>query len=236
MASLTELRNYVRRQTETTSAELADTTIDPYLQEAFNRTIAAEGQWPFYEETWTLTQTIGESTLTLPTQTDGSQAVDGILSLVDTDNDNFRLTMLDYESAEDDYSGVQSGTGYASEFSLWKNTIYLWPAVTFTTTHSYRLRGYRYPTDWINGSPSDGPDCDARLHYPLAHYAIALAYAKQEDETLENTYMMRWQKDVEMARQAIMDPQHQQPLMMGPRRWRKIGRGRYRFNYTIDVP
>jgi hypothetical protein len=230
MSTIAELRAYVRRQTETTSSELADTTIDPYLQEAFNRTIAAENDWPFYETTWTVVQTAGESTATKP-----SDARD-VISLVDTANNNFRLTMLDYETAEDDYRGVSVGRSSASEYSLWGSTIYFWPAVTFDTDRSYRMRGYRAPTDWLAGPSTTEPDCDSRLHLPLAHYAVALAYAKQEDETLERTYMERWQKDVEMARQAIMSPEHQLPLMMGPRRWRKIGRGRYRFNYSIESP
>ena len=229
MTTIAELRTYVRRQTETTSAELSDPTIDDYLQEAYNRTIAAENQWPFFEETWTLTQTAGNNFITLPTD------VADIMSLVDLDNDNFRLTMIDYESAENDYWGVQPGSGYAVEFSVWKDVVYLWPQVTFDANRSYRLRGYRDDTDWLAGPSTTEPDCDVRLHLPLAHYAIALAYAKQEDETLERTYMERWQKDVEMARQAIMDPAHHRPLMMGPRRWRRVGSGigRARVSWTI---
>lgn len=235
MSTIADLRLIVRRQTEQTSAELTDATIDTYLQEAFNRTIAAETQWPFYEETWTLTQQIGDSTVDLPAS-GGVQECSEILSLVDTDNDNFRLTMIDYETAEDEWFGNYNTSGYAVEYSLWKNTIYLWPAVTFTATRSYRLRGYRYPTDWLAGASTTEPDCDSRLHLPLAHYAIALSYAKQEAPELERLYMERWQRDVEIARQAIMDPGHQRPLMMGPRRWRRVGRGRYRFNYTFDLP
>lgn len=229
MATLADLRSYVRRQTETTSSELNDQTIDPYLLEGYNRTIAAENQWPFFEETWTVTQTAGQTTAPLPAD------LREILSLVDTDNDNFRLTMIDYEAGEHDYFGALT-TGEAFEYSVWKDTIQFWPMVTFSTDRDYRLRGYRKPTDWTAGPSTGEPDCDERLHLPLAHYAIALAYAKQEDETLERTYMERWQKDVEMARKAIMDPSHHLPLMMGPRRWGRVGRGRTRFNYSIDTP
>ena len=230
MSTIAELRAYVRRQTETTSSELDDLTIDPYLQEAFNRTVAAETQWPSYEETWTVAQGIGDNFATMPVN------VDTVMSLVDTANDNHRLLMIDYEAAEDDYFGAVATTGYAHEYSVWKNTIHFWPMVTFTAVRSYRMRGYRTPTDWLAGPSTDEPDCDSRLHLPLAHYAIALAYAKQEDETLENTYMLRWQKDVEIARMAIMDPGHHRPLMMGPRRYGRVGRGGGRRNYTIQTP
>lgn len=230
MATIAELRAKVRSQTEQTSSELGDSTIDSYLQEAFNRTIAAETQWPFYEEMWTVTQTAGNSTMTVPTD------CDDIVTIKDTTNDSFRLTQIDYDTAEDEYFGVNNTSGYAVEYSIWKDTIYLWPAVTFTVDRDYAVRGYRKPTDWLAGASTTEPDCDERLHLALANYAIALSYAKQEDETLERTYMERWQRDVEMARQAIMDPRHHRPLMMGPRRWRRIGRGRYRFNYTFDLP
>ena len=230
MSTIAELRAYVRRQTEQTSSELADQTIDPFLQEGFNRTIAAETQWPFYEETWTLVQTAGDTFAALATD------VDEMLSLVDTANHNYRLTMIDYETGEDDYFGVVPGSGDCTEFSIWKNTVHFWPLLTFSADRSYRVRGFRKPTDWLAGPSTNEPDCDSRLHLPLAHYAIALSYAKQEDETLERTYMERWQKDVELARQAIMDPRHHRPLMMGPRLWRRGHRDGLRRNYIIQTP
>lgn len=228
MTTIAELRAAVRSQTEQTSGELSDATIDRYLQEAFNRTVAAETQWPFYEETWTLTQTAGNAYAALATD------VSEIMSIVDTDNNRYRLRMLDHETAEDDYSGPTPTSGYAMEFSVWKNVVYFWPAVTFTTDRDYQLRGYRHPTDWLAGPSTTEPDCDSRLHLPLTHYAIALSYAKQEDETLEATYMERWQRDVEIARQAIMDPPHHRPLVFGPRRWGNSRRRRRL--YRIDSP
>lgn len=228
MATIAELRAKVRSQTEQTSGELADETIDSYLQEAFNRTIAAENQWPFYEETWTLTQTAGDSFATLPT--DAAE----IMSIVDVDNNRYRLRMLDHETAEDDFSGPVPTGGYAFEFSVWKSVVYFWPAVTFSTDRHYQLRGYRSPADWLAGPSTNSPDCDERLHLPLAHYAIALSYAKQEDETLEATYMDRWQRDVEAIRKAIMDPPHHLPLVFGPRRWGN--RRRRNRLFQIDHP
>ena len=233
MTTIAELRAKVRSQTEQTSSELADATIDSYLQEAFNRTIAAETQWPFFEETWTLTQLTGNAYAALPLS-GGDQAVSEISSLVDTDNNRYRLDMIDHGTAEDDYSGPTPTNSYAMEYSVWKNTVYFWPAVTFTTDRDYQLRGYRYPTDWLAGPSTTEPDCDSRLHLPLAHYAIALSYAKQEDETLENVYMDRWQRDVEIIRKQIMDPGHHRPLIFGPRRWGNSRRSRRLFR--IDSP
>jgi hypothetical protein len=230
MTTLAELRTYVRTQTETTSAELPNATIDRYFQEAFNRTISVETGWPFFEEVWIVTQTAGDAFAPLPVD------VDGISSLKDVVNHNFRLTMIDYDEAEDQYFRTVATTGEAYEYSVWKSIIYFWPAITFTVDREYSMRGYRKPSDWIAVGDAGVPDCDTRLHLPLAHYAIALAYAQQEAADLEAEYMQRWQMDSEAARSAIMDPSHHLPLIMGPNRITRIGHGRYRPSFTITTP
>ena len=228
MATLTELYDRVRAQTETDESELADSRINEFLEEAFNRTIAGENSWPFYEETWTLTQLVGESTLALPS--DCNQP--GIVSLFDL-TDNRRLEMIDYGTAEDFYLGVVTSVAGPIQYSLWGGEIQLWPATEFTATREYRLRGFRRAAAWSSLGAGSEPDCDERLHLPLLHYAVALAYAQQEDEVLEANYMARWQRDVEMARQAIMEPTRHRPVQMGPQFSMGIGRSR---SCVIDTP
>ncbi len=206
--NLDQLRAVVHAQTQTTAGDLADPTIDIYLQQAFERTINAETQWPFYEQHWDLTLPAGAMQITLP----GDVNPAGIMALYDVAS-NFRLGMIGPEYGDDHYAGPQVGTLNPLQFSVWANTLYLYPRVQASDTdRAYRLRGYRRPVNWltVNGEP----DCDSRLHLPLTHYAVALAYAQQEDETLELSYMDRWQRDVEMARRAIMDPIHHRPLVM----------------------
>lgn len=215
MATLAELQDYVRVQTETTSAELPSTTINSYLREAFNRTISAENRWPFYETSWVMNQTAGSTTTTLPVDANAS----AIVALTDNANGR-RLVLVDYETAQDNYSSANTSSGRPLHFSLWGRTVNLWPAVTFDSTQTYSLRGYRLPTDWVAAGPSAEPDCDDRLHWALAHYAVALAYIQQEDEVLEATYMTRWQRDFEVARRSIMEPARPSPMQMGGGKWR----------------
>lgn len=217
MATLSDLRDYVRVQTETTVAELPSSTIDSYLREAFNRTISQETRWPFYEEVWTLTQEVGSTALSVPSTMNRM----AIVSLIDDQNQGFRLTQVDYETAEDFYrDALNPGSSSLAHYSVWGDYIYLWPVQTFTTEYTYTVRGYRNPTDWIGSGPGTEVDADERLHYPLAQYAVALAYAQQEDEVLEDRYMTRWQNDVNAARRAIMEPARNAPLRMGGGRWR----------------
>lgn len=211
MATLTELYVKVRNQTDTLATELPNDLINQYLREAFDRTIAAENRWPFYEQTWELTLPAGQTFIPLP----GNVVKSSILGLWDVDG-GWRLRQIKDEQALDhlwylSYSAVNGSFVY----TIWANEIRLFPAKTWDEDRQYHLLGWRRPVAWSSLSPSSSPDCDERLHLPLAHYATSLAYAREEDEVLERVYMERWQKDVEMARRAIMEPAHHRPLIMG---------------------
>jgi hypothetical protein len=207
--NLGDLRTYVWRQTDTNSIDLPEATIDSYIEEAFNRTIAAENQWPFYEQQWSVI--VPANALTVPTPSDLNRT--SLMSVMTVAN-GFRLEQITQEEAETRFGpGTRWTIPSPRWYSLWGDSLALWPPITSSEPRELRLRGYRQPISAVH--PVTGEiDADPRLHRPLAHYAIALAYAQQEDETLEGTYMERWQRDVEMARQAIMDAPRHQPLVM----------------------
>lgn len=228
MTDLQTLRDRVRTQTETTSTELPDSTIDGYLQEAYNRTIAAEAFWPFFEHTWQVNQQIGEATLAEPPD------CGEIVSLIDVVAP-CRLEQLNYEQAEDMFLGSLTSVGTARAYSRWNGELVLWPAVTYEEIRVYQLRGYRTPTDWIAAGASSEPDCDSRLHLCLANYAIAMAYGQQEDMELEKNYMDRWAKDAEMARQVIMGADFHRPLIVGRRFVTPIGATTYMPPFVVDL-
>lgn len=228
MATLDDLRNKVRSQTETTASELTNPTIDGWLQEAYNRTMAAEAMWPFFEHTWEPQQAVGEAAIPEPVD------LQEVISLVDVDN-SYRLEMMDHEQAEDMFLGSLTSVGYPVMFSRWNGEMVLWPQITYEEIKVYKLRGYRTPSDWIALGAAAEPDCDSRLHWALANFAISLAYAQQEDMELERNYMDRWQRDVEIARKLIMGPDMHRPLIMG-RRWvTPIGARNYQPPFTINV-
>lgn len=206
---LSELRTNVRRQTETLPDELPDSTIDWYLTQAFERQMAHENAWPLYEKTWELTLDVDASAILIP----GDVNRPGIMSLRDVTS-GYRLTMIDHSQADDWFGGVDPGATFPGYFSVWGDSLHLWPTMKFAMVRAFRLRGHRLPVDWVSLGPDAEPDCDPRLHGPLIHYAIALAYAQQEDETLETVYMQRWQMDFQAAANAIMQPSHQKPFAM----------------------
>lgn len=224
MASLGELRALVRTQTETTSGELPDSTIDWYIRQAFDRTVSMENAWPFYENVWTLVTSPGpegeQTRIEIPLDCNRAS----INSLADYGSGR-RLNMVDHETAEDLYLNSFTTSQSATEYSIWNGNLWLWPQAKWTAPKSYVLRGHRFPVDWVAQGDSAEVDADPRLHYPLAHYAIALAYAQQESSELEELYMGRWQRDTIAARGAIMEPSRQQPLGFGGGK-RRFLRGR----------
>ena len=207
MATLAQLREYVRRQTETTSAELPNETVDPYIREAFNRTINRLNKWPFYESRWILTVPAGSATVPLPPDVNAN-------TITSVHTGNYRLARTNQEAAHDLYLTPITSLAWA-EFSVWGNVLYLWPGTLTSGPTDVVLYGYRLPSDWVAQGDAAVVDADQRLHWPLVHYAIALAYAQQEDEVLETTYMERWQRDVDAAVSSIMEPGHDMPLTMG---------------------
>ena len=50
--NLQELRDYVRTQLDVDEEELPNPLLDAYFSEGFERTIALEVRWPFYETRW----------------------------------------------------------------------------------------------------------------------------------------------------------------------------------------
>jgi hypothetical protein len=205
MTTLTTLRDLVHAQTQTSTGDLSDTVVDWYLQQAYERTINVESRWPFFEQSWQMMLPVGEYRMALP----GDVNLQVPMALYDVAADR-RLNYKGPEWMDDHYYGPQVGTMHPIQYTIWQGEVWLYPRVSLTVEREYRLRGYRRYLNWL--TPLNEPDCDSRLHLPLVHYAVALAYAQQEDETLETVYMDRWQRDVELARALIIEPRHHRPL------------------------
>lgn len=199
--NLSELRDAVRTQLDIDEDDLANSTLDMYIREGYNRTIQLERRWPFFESSWSVTSS--GASIAVPS------TLAGIASVVDTD-ENIRLVQIGSELAEDKFYG-EVGNGFPQYFSWWGSTITLYP--TPNENRDYTIRGWRKPTDWVTSGAATEVDADERLHLPLFHYACSLAYAQLEDTELENTYMRRWAATAEQAHEDIMRPQHHEPLV-----------------------
>ena len=202
--NLQELRDYIRMQLDMDSEELPNGMLDSYLSEAYLRMISMENHWPFFESRWTVDK-LGGGEILLPPDCDPS----GLYSVIDGDN-GMRLVQVANEQAEDNFNQIATTT-MPVYYTIWAGVLRLWPDPD--TDRVIHLRGYRYPINWMAGGAGAEVDADVRLHIILAHYAIALSYAQQEDEILEDLYMKRFAAGFAAARQAICNPRHNRPLI-----------------------
>jgi hypothetical protein len=205
---VSEIRGFIRNHMEVDEEELPDVLLNVYLQEAFDRTMAADNRWPRNEKTWSLSKVSGTLGITLPPDLNPPS----IMSIVSVDN-GYQLPIVNHENAESAFTPLTSAAVAIPVYvSVWDNKLWLWPQQALDTTYDLTVRGYRQPV-WTNGA-SDVPDLDPRLHATLAYFAISLAYAAQEDEILEGVYMARWDRDLKNQMRTIMEPVHNRPLVL----------------------
>ena len=209
--NLQDLRNYIRMQLDMDDEELPNAMLDSYISEAYIRMMSMENRWPFLESRWVVAKMGGTPDITLPADCDPA----GIFSVIDDGDGNgaargMRLTEVSNEQAEDNFSQIALTT-MPVYFSIWGGVLRIWP--DSDVDRSLRVRGYRYPSNWVLQGAGAEVDADPRLHILLAHYAIALSYAQQEDEVLEDVYMKRFQAGFAAARNAICNPRHNRPMI-----------------------
>lgn len=202
-----QIREYVRTQLDVDSEEYPNALLDSYLDEAFTRTVALEPRWPTYEYAWTVTKLDGETTITPPADLN----ISGIDSLINQETGR-RLLEIGPETAEDYLLQNFAFPGVAW-FTTYGGLITLWPQHEDEGEVVFTLRGQRMPAE-LTFADSDVPDLDVRLHRPLCNFIIALMYANQEDEVLEDTYMKRWQAGFVAARRSIFAPRGSRPHVL----------------------
>lgn len=219
------LRNYVREVLDVDDEELPDSLLNVFLQEAFDRTMAFDNRWPRNQMTWNLTKPAGSDSIPLPAELN----IPSIVSIVSTVTPGLPLILTNQETAEQMFIRFDTvAVGTPSYISVWAGQLWLWPRYDTATEYGITLRGYRQPV-WTNGA-SDIPDLDTRLHATLAYFAIALAYAQQEDEVLEAVYMARWERDLRMQLRSLLAPVRNTPLVMSGARVQGVS------SYVINPP
>jgi hypothetical protein len=194
-----ELIQAVRSQTDLDEGDLPEDLIETYLLEAFQRTAALERHWPSHQAEWEY-QINGTGFANLDPQT-------AEISSVYFKDNGARLQFADHELVRTvtDFYGPRF-------FSTWGGKIYVWPVPEEETT--FVVSGFRRPSSgWLN-QPSSQVDLDERLHISLFHYAVALAYAQQEDPELESAYMRRWEMLTRAIREDIMKGGVYRPMIL----------------------
>lgn len=212
--NLNEIRTKVREVVDMDSTDISDALLSMYITDGYDRIITLERRWPFFEKSWTLTTVDGQAAYPIAGIGDGD--VREITSVLDSSAGGIRLTLIDHADGEALWLGANDQAGTPRHFSIWQQSIYLWPKPDGARTLS--LRGYRKPTDWESDATAQ-VDADDRLHQALVYYAIANVYQLQEDLEVAQFYRQSFDESVRLAVSDILRVPSHRPLVLSGSRF-----------------
>ena len=206
--TLTTLRAQVRDMADLDETDLPNSLIDQFAREGFQRIYALERRWPILQETYTFNTVANQREYTISTIGD----IREIISIVDTSTQGARLTLIDYNQAEETWLGNLDVPSRPYFFSFWDKKIQLWakPDIVYPMT----VRAFRNPVyTWLTNIVED-IDLDEFFHAILPYFVLARVYQRQEDAQLAAMYLGTFEEGVAIAKRDLMKASSAQPVIM----------------------
>ena len=206
--TLTTLRSQVREMADLDETDLSDSIIDQFAREGFQRIYALERRWPILQETYTFNTVANQREYTISTIGD----IREIISVVDTSTQGARLSLIDYNDAEQIWLGNLDTPSRPYFYSFWDKKLLLWakPDIVYPMT----VRAFRNPVyTWLTNINED-IDLDEFFHAILPYFVLARVYQRQEDSDLANMHMKSFEEGVAFARRDLMKASSAQPVVM----------------------
>ena len=206
--TLTTLRSQVRDMADLDETDLSNTLIDQFAREGFQRIYALERRWPILQETYTFNTVANQREYTISTIGD----IREIISIVDTSTQGARLTLIDYNQAEQTWLGNLDVAARPYFYSFWDKKIQLWakPNIVYPMT----VRAFRNPVyTWLTDITED-IDLDEFFHAILPYFVLARVYQRQEDAQLAAMYLGTFEEGVAIAKRDLMKASSAQPVIM----------------------
>ena len=206
--TLTTLRSQVRDMADLDSTDLSDSVIDQFAREGFQRIYALERRWPILQESYTFNTVAEQREYAISTIGDFRE----IISVVDTSTQGARLTLIDYNAAEEIWLGNLDVSSRPYFYSFWNKKIQLWakPDIVYPMT----VRAFRNPVyTWLDDTEEE-IDLDEWFHAILPYFVLARVYQRQEDSDLANMHMKSFEEGVAFARRDLMKASSAQPVVM----------------------
>ena len=206
--TLTELRTQVRNMVDLDETDLPNAIIDQFAKDGFQRIYSLERRWPFLQETYTFNTVVNQREYTISTIGD----IREIISVVDTSASGARLTLIDYNQAEEIWLGNTDVPSRPYFYAFWDKKLHLWakPDAVYPIT----VRAFRNPVyTWLSNT-SETIDLDEWFHALLPYFVIARVYQRQEDSDLSAMYMRSFEEGVGLARRDLMKASSAQPVIM----------------------
>lgn len=206
--TLTTLRSQVRDMADLDETDLPNSLIDQFAREGFQRIYALERRWPILQETYTFNTVANQREYTISTIGD----IREIISIVDTSTQGARLTLIDYNQAEETWLGNLDVPSRPYFFSFWDKKIQFWakPDIVYPMT----VRAFRNPVyTWLTDI-NEAIDLDEFFHAILPYFVLARVYQRQEDAQLAAMYLGTFEEGVAIAKRDLMKASSAQPVIM----------------------
>ena len=206
--TLTTLRAQVRDMADLDETDLPNSLIDQFAREGFQRIYALERRWPILQETYTFNTVANQRAYTISTIGD----IREIISVVDTSAQGARLTLIDFNEAEETWLGNLDVASRPYFYAFWDKQLLLWAkpdAVYPMTVRAFRNPVYTWLTDI-----TESIDLDEFFHAILPYFVLARVYQRQEDAQLAAMYLGTFEEGVAIAKRDLMKASSAQPVIM----------------------
>lgn len=205
---LQEMRDYIRVHMDLEVDDLPDALLDIWIRDGSKRVERAESRWPFYEQNYQFSTVAGQANY-MKSLIGGDLDQISFLYVADTRPALQWVNPDDIDQLQRGYTG-QSRPVY---FAEWGDTLTLFP--TPDQVYGMNLRGYRRAIDWVaNGSGAE-PDMPTELHNVIATFALAKAYAQQEDPEMAAFYERQFSDELNEYRRRLLIMPYSQPIVVG---------------------
>lgn len=206
--NLGDVRTTVRDISDLDTTDLPNSLLDTFVKEAFQRIVALERRWPFFQETFTMDTIVDQR----PYSIAGIGDIREIISIVETTASGNRFTEIAYDDAEDIWLGNTDVAGRPYFWAVWDAQIWLYPKPD--AVYPLTVRAYRNPSyAWLSNTATE-IDLDGWFHVLLAHYALARVFQRQEDSEMAAMYQRLFEEGVAMARKDLMKARSHRPLLL----------------------
>jgi hypothetical protein len=206
--TLQQIRDYVRSHIDLELEDLPDAVLDVFVREGSKRVERAEKRWPFYEAEYTFATVSGTEDYDIE-GTFGT-ALSEITSIVTPEHGPIRWIGRDV--ADTHFPLGSDATGEPVAFSEWAGTLRLYP--TPDAAYTLQVRGYRESSDWVADGAGGVPDLPGDLHNCIAQWALARAYAQQDDPEMAQLFERQFADELNFFRRRLNDSPPAQPLVM----------------------
>lgn len=179
-------RLYVRTLLDLDASEMPDLLVDAWVRSGFTAIARRINRWSFYQ---------AEDSFTTVGGTRGPHTLGTVKDIERIVGPRGVVPFVDHSEAEARYLTLGAVSGPAEAYSVWNGGVYMWP--TPVAAETFAVRGYRSPTDWMNGGAGAVPDLPADFHDVLLNYVVSQGHMFNEDPDLASVRMQQFTSGLE---------------------------------------